>query len=154
MYQSTTPKHDDPNQTVVYASTTDHSVYGHEGSAYALGPMGPGSTAIEERRSRGTVCGCTMLVFVLATIIAILSAAVVGLAAGTGIEANRANDAVLKFQQLNASVVAQGQSSTPTPTYPPAPLSTQDQWSLIDRNCSASPETTTGQTYTTQCQCR
>lgn len=43
------------------------------------------------------ICGCSLLTFVLSCIIALLSAAVIGLAAGTGIEASRANDAVHKL---------------------------------------------------------
>ncbi|KAK1834189.1 hypothetical protein QBC39DRAFT_344497 [Podospora conica] len=80
------------------------------------------------------VCGCSLLVFLLSAIIAILSAAVIGLAAATGIEANRASDAAAQVAVLSASLAA-------------AP-STNSAISAIDAGCEANATAVTGTTYT------
>ena len=82
------------------------------------------------------VCGCSLLVFLLAVIIAILSAAVIGLAAATGIEANQASDAAAQVAALNASLVAAAPTSTIAPI------------SAIDAGCSANEKAVTGTNYT------
>lgn len=61
-----------------------------------------------------TICGCTLLVFILSCIIALLSAAVIGLAAATGIEAQRASSAVSSLAALNATATSTGTSPTAT----------------------------------------
>ncbi|KAH6660479.1 hypothetical protein BKA67DRAFT_53122 [Truncatella angustata] len=95
-----------------------------------------------ERRSKsGTICGCTLLVFVLSAIIALLSAAVIGLAAGTGVEASRANDAEASL----AAIKAGGAAATTTVTAPTA-TSTSD-FSALDRNCTSNSKGVTGTTY-------
>lgn len=120
-----------------YTPTVNPSVSGYDASTLAY--QAPGSIAVDdENRSREFICGCTLLVFVLSLIIAVLAAAIVGLAAGVGVEANR-------LAELSASI----QSSTPTSTTT-APTATS--FASIDNNCSLSDETTTGQTYTTQCK--
>ncbi|EAA32557.2 hypothetical protein GE21DRAFT_6674 [Neurospora crassa] len=58
---------------------------------------GDAHTTPKNDGKRRMICGCSLLTFVLSCIIALLSAAVIGLAAGTGIEASRANDAVHKL---------------------------------------------------------
>lgn len=82
------------------------------------------------------VCGCSLLVFLLAVIIAILSAAIIGLAATTGIEANRASDAIAQVEVLNASLAAAAPKSTGAPI------------SAIDSGCSANATAVTGTSYT------
>jgi type II secretory pathway pseudopilin PulG len=61
--------------------------------------------ASEKGRSRSprTLCGCSTLVLVLSIIIAILAAAVVGLAAATGVVVNNYNSADSDLQDLRAS---------------------------------------------------
>ncbi|KAL7627735.1 hypothetical protein AAE478_001930 [Parahypoxylon ruwenzoriense] len=86
------------------------------------------------------ICGCSVLVFILSVIIAILSAAVIGLAAGTGVEASRANDAearlaALSGPQTTVTVTAPTSSSTPI---------------VVDRGCSTNSAGVTGTTYTSQ----
>lgn len=82
------------------------------------------------------MCGCSLLVFLLAVIIAILSAAIIGLAATTGIEANRASDAIAQVEVLNASLAAAAPKSTGAPI------------SAIDSGCSANATAVTGTSYT------
>jgi len=95
-----------------------------------------------EKKSRATICGCTLLVFVLSAIIALLSVAVIGLAAGVGVEANHANDANNKLAALNASTVP---TKTITAT---ASAASATKFADIDNNCSGDPTHVTGQKYT------
>lgn len=81
------------------------------------------------KRSKGVVCGCSLLVLILSCIIALLSAAVIGLAAGIGVEANRANDATTKLTTLNASIFS-------------------PSFNDIDRGCSNDPDGVSGTNYT------
>ncbi|KAK0718265.1 hypothetical protein B0T26DRAFT_609200, partial [Lasiosphaeria miniovina] len=86
-------------------------------------------------------CGCGMLVFILSCIIALLSAAVIGLAAGTGIESQRANDATSKISALRTPTASSttkpgGASETPLPP------------GLIDDGCADNPESVSGSKYT------
>ncbi|CAK7221026.1 hypothetical protein SCUCBS95973_004356 [Sporothrix curviconia] len=89
---------------------------------------------------QGTL-GCTTLVFVLSTIIAILAATVVGLAAGTGIEAHRASQALASLAELRANPPTPSASASATPTAAPS-------FASIDNNCSVQPDTVTGTMYT------
>jgi hypothetical protein len=79
--------------------------------------------------------GCTVLVFVLSIVIAILAVTVVGLAAGTGVEAHRANQALASLASL--------QADPPKATATAAP-----SFASIDNNCSVQPDTVTGTMYT------
>ncbi|KAI1638690.1 hypothetical protein F4809DRAFT_599318 [Biscogniauxia mediterranea] len=106
--------------------------YDHQSPAYG------GSTNPERGRTSKRICGCSLLVFILSFIIAVLSAAVIGLAAGTGVEASRANAAEAKLAALNAA--ATSSSSTPSST---------PDFSSIDRNCSTDSSGVTGTNYTT-----
>ena len=85
--------------------------------------------------------GCTMLVFWLSAVIAVLSVAVIGLAAGTGVEANRANNAEKSLARLS------GSSSTATATAAAA-STTSTSFASIDMGCSNVPDTVTGSRYT------
>lgn len=93
-------------------------------------------------KKKGRICGCTVLVFVLCIIIALLSAAVIGLAAGTGVEASRANTADARVAELSASLA----SATATATGDAA-SATSTSFAQLDRNCSADPNAVTGTTY-------
>lgn len=126
----------------------DGSTYG----AYSTTPTGtPGLYPVEaepvapQKRNK-TICGCTFLVFVLSVTIAVLAAAVIGLAAGTGLEASRANEAAEKLSALQSSI-----SATPTATTTSA-SATATSFASLTNNCSNKDETTTGQTYTTDCK--
>lgn len=83
---------------------------------------------------KGGLCGCGVLVTVLSAIIALLLAAVVGLAAGTGVEANRASKAEARLA-----------SATATTTWVAGPTNTA--WAPIDRNCSVNADGISGTTY-------
>ncbi|KAI0161026.1 hypothetical protein GGR52DRAFT_156864 [Hypoxylon sp. FL1284] len=101
---------------------------------------GYGTLAVSEpERPPRRIWGCSVLVFLLSLIIAILSAAVIGLAAGTGVEASRANDAESRLAAMSAS------AATVTVT---APSSTPTGFSDIDKGCSTSSASVTGSTYT------
>lgn len=107
--------------------------------ANAAGPTTPSDAGGEKKRTgRGTICGCTVLVFVLCAIIALLTAAVIGLAAGTGVEASRANTAQDRADRLNASL-ASATSASPT--------SASTSFAALDDNCSGDPDAVTGTTY-------
>ncbi|KAK8051813.1 hypothetical protein PG993_003198 [Apiospora rasikravindrae] len=106
---------------------TEDSFTYHNYPGYAMmSPMGPPSTQNHDttgygslpsdlggRRKEGPkILGCSVVVFVLGVIIAILSAAVIGLAAGTGVEANRANTAESNLAALRANMT--NDSSSPS----------------------------------------
>lgn len=107
--------------------------------------LGNGSQApAGEGKKKGTICGCTVLVFVLCTIIALLSAAVIGLAAGTGVEASRANTADARAAQLSSSLASVTATATATGD---AAAATSTSFAQLDRNCSSDPNGVTGTTY-------
>ena len=68
----------------------------------------------------------------------------IGLAAGTGIEAQRANDAGTQVAILSASLAAVRISATATIKGGASPTAAP----LIDDGCDADPESVTGTTYT------
>ncbi|KAK3369053.1 hypothetical protein B0T24DRAFT_631561 [Lasiosphaeria ovina] len=110
-----------------------------------------------------------MLVFILSCIIALLSAAVIGLAAGTGIESQRANDAASKISALSSSLALATATRTGTGTgtgtrtgtgtgtgTPTASSTTKPSGAsetplppgLIDDGCADNPESVNGSKYT------
>ncbi|KAK1596340.1 uncharacterized protein LY79DRAFT_509590 [Colletotrichum navitas] len=132
----TSSKHEDSTYGKYSVSAADQSAYG--GAQYQ--PDG-------SQKKKKTICGCTFLVFLLSVVIAVLAAAVIGLAAGTGVEASRANEALEQLASLKASVTAGG-SATATATATGAPA-TATGFASISNGCSNADETTTNQTYTT-----
>ncbi|KAI0597482.1 hypothetical protein F4775DRAFT_593396 [Biscogniauxia sp. FL1348] len=106
--------------------------YDHQTSTYG------GSANPERGRASKQICGCSLIVFILSLIIAILSAAVIGLAAGTGVEASRANAAEAKLATLNAAA-ASSSNTLPSTT----------NFSSIDKGCSTNSSGVTGTNYTT-----
>lgn len=104
------------------------------------------------KKKKGLLCGCTTLVFVLSVIIAILAAAVVGLAVGTGVEANRAKSAEAK---LSAAMSSKTSPSTVTVTATTASASASStSFAALDDNCSGDPSTVNGTTYNSfSCEC-
>ncbi|KAK3390505.1 hypothetical protein B0H63DRAFT_519723 [Podospora didyma] len=94
------------------------------------------ATAQNPSKSR-TICGCSLLVFILSCIIALLSAACIGLAAGTGIESQRANDATGKFATLSASMAAIAAATPTTTTTGGGCVATST--AAIDDNCASDP---------------
>ncbi|KAH7031393.1 uncharacterized protein B0I36DRAFT_323834 [Microdochium trichocladiopsis] len=97
---------------------------------------GHSTTPPPDTKQRRYPFGCQLIVFVLSVIIAILSVAVIGLAAGTGIASSRANQA--------ESALASASAALAQATAPPDPL----DFSKIDKGCSLHPGTVTGTTYT------
>lgn len=99
-------------------------------------------------KRKGTVCGCSVLEFVLCTIIALLSAAVIGLAAGTGVEANRANTAEDREAQLRSSLASATAASSGTGTATTtSSTATGTSFSDLDDDCSSNASGVTGTAY-------
>ncbi|KAI6376159.1 hypothetical protein MCOR25_002797 [Pyricularia grisea] len=95
-----------------------------------------------ETSKKKILCGCPVIVFVLSVIIAILIGAVVGLAAGTGVQTARVNEANDKVQDLQAQMAS---ISFPTGTgSSPAATTT----AAIDNGCSSNPSAVNGKEYT------
>lgn len=102
------------------------------------------------------ICGCSLLTFVLSCIIALLSAAVIGLAAGTGIEASRANDAVTKLAAytsanlaMTSTSLSSGASTTATATSADGIGSATSLSGVeIDSGCSSREDKVNGTIYT------
>lgn len=93
------------------------------------------------------ICGLNTLVVTLSAIIAALFVVVVGLAAGTGVEANRANLAEAKVRSMSsalssATVVAAAKTITAT-----ASAATSTSFSALDRGCSGDAAAVSGTTY-------
>lgn len=107
---------------------------------------GAGAQAPGGEKKKGTICGCTSIVFVLCAIIALLSAAVIGLAAGTGVEASRANSAENRAAELSSSLASATEAATATGTAGSS-SATSTSFAALDRNCSADPTAVTGTTY-------
>ncbi|KAL8348554.1 hypothetical protein RB601_002401 [Gaeumannomyces tritici] len=138
-------------------TTTTHSPYqaSHANLASENGNGGVGGGE-EKRRGGGgadrTVCGCTLIVFVLSVIIAVLAAGVIGLAAGTGIEASRASEASDSYQRLQASVSAAGLlAPSGTGSAPAAASGTscpRPETVVIDNGCASNSSSVSGQSYT------
>lgn len=114
----------------------------------------------KRRHQPGTILGCTLTVFILSAIIAFLVMAVIALAAGTGVEASRANSAEAQVNQLYASLDAVTGTATPTSSASTATsasvsaTSTSTSFASIDGNCSTNPGGVTGTTYSAfSCEC-
>lgn len=102
---------------------------------------GPGTTPTQsDDKKRRLICGCQLVVLVLSVIVAMLSVAVIGFAAGTGIAASKASRAESELAAVSAALA--------NATGPPNPL----DFSKIDHGCSKSPLGVTGTTYTTSCK--
>ncbi|KAI0525861.1 hypothetical protein F5B22DRAFT_588072 [Xylaria bambusicola] len=78
------------------------------------------STEQHQRQTSRRICRCSFIVLVLSVLVTALSITVIGLAAGTGVETNRANNAESKL------------ASQP----------------IIDHGCSKNPDSVTGTQYT------
>lgn len=122
---------------------TPYSNYG--GSQFDHVGAEQGSDDTRKKKS-GTILGCTTLVFVLCVVIALLAAAVVGLAAGTGVEAHRASVAEARAEdQCQADASASSCATATVTATSSAPTSTP--FAAIDDNCSGNPGGVTGTTY-------
>lgn len=83
-------------------------------------------------RTGRTIFGCSLLVFILSCIIAILSAAVIGLAAATGVESQRASTASSNLAALSASIASGGTATT-------SATGTASTAAVLDDGCSSDP---------------
>ncbi|KAH0490415.1 hypothetical protein TgHK011_001883 [Trichoderma gracile] len=106
----------------------------------------PPESTVPEKKAAATVCGIS-LVLILSIIIAILSAAVIGLAAGTGVATKNYNDANSQLKVLSSSLAAAQAEATGTPTASaPLPSGTPD-FSNITNGCSDNADGVTGSSY-------
>ncbi len=126
---STTPK---PNPSVVHSAFDGQTV----SSPYSTNAQ-PTAAAQPSILAARTVCGCSLIILILSCIISLLSAAVIGLAATTGIESQRASSAA-------ASLAAYTASATATGTTAPSATST----AVLDDGCAANAALVNKTTYT------
>lgn len=98
------------------------------------------------------ILGCTLLVFILSAIIALLSAAVIGLAAGTGVASSRANNVQSRLDDALGAAASTSSRATVTRTVTAASATATADASTRDRGCSENAEEVTGTNYTTQCE--
>lgn len=104
---------------------------------------------VEKGGRKRVVCGCSLIVFILSCIIGVLAAAVIGLAAGTGVEANRAATAETQVEELKSSLAFM--ATTPTSASETATATAvANTWDHITNNCSSNADSVTTKTYTTQ----
>ncbi|KAK4458933.1 hypothetical protein QBC42DRAFT_313220 [Cladorrhinum samala] len=89
------------------------------------------------------IWGCSLIVFVLSCLIALLSATVIGLSAVTGVESRRANENASKLASILGSVPTSTFSVTTTASLTATPTSL----ALIDEGCAEAPDKTNGTTY-------
>ncbi|KAK4165976.1 hypothetical protein QBC43DRAFT_24625 [Cladorrhinum sp. PSN259] len=89
------------------------------------------------------VCGCSILVFVLSCIIALLSAAVIALSAATGIESQRANENANQLASARNNSIATSTVVVTTSTFTATPTSLAS----IDDGCAETTRATNGSTY-------
>ncbi|ROW05005.1 hypothetical protein VSDG_00333 [Cytospora chrysosperma] len=132
-----------------YSAYSDSQLGSTSPQPYHTSPVAAG--AVPSRgggKRKGTLCGCPVLEFVLCAIIALLSAAVIGLAAGTGVKANQANEAERRVAQLSASLASATATATATGTATTASsTATSTSYDALDLNCSSNPDGVTGTTY-------
>ncbi|KAL7912169.1 hypothetical protein GGI35DRAFT_444572 [Trichoderma velutinum] len=154
--------------TGTYSTTGTYSDAGKGAAAGAVGgvtaaaatdagPEGAYSTSpesIHPEKKTATTVGGLSLVLILSIIIGILAAAVIGLAAGTGVATKNYNDANSKLAVLSSSLAA-AQATSPsdaacaTGTGTAAvPSSTSTSFNSLDNGCSNDPNGVTGTVYT------
>ncbi|KAK1242059.1 hypothetical protein MKX07_000045 [Trichoderma sp. CBMAI-0711] len=146
---STTGTYSDAGKSAAVGGVTG-PVAGTEAGGDAAYTASPESTS-PGKKAATTVCGIS-LVLLLSIIIAILSAAVIGLAAGTGVATKNYNDAHSQLEVLSSSLAAAQAEATATPTAStPLPSGTPD-FSNITNGCSDNPDGVTGNTYRSKCE--
>jgi hypothetical protein len=127
------PEHPAPPPSTYGSQTATGSPHGSEAH-----PVFPAAAAPSKSAPLGrTICGISLLVFVLSCIIALLSAAVIGLAAATGIESQRASDAAASLAAMSSG------SATST-----APAASSTATAVIDDGCSSNPGSVDKTLYT------
>ncbi|KAH7118556.1 hypothetical protein B0J13DRAFT_569382 [Dactylonectria estremocensis] len=146
-----------PLKTEDYASPTSNYASVAAGSAYSTLQYVPPAQSTRGEAQKRLQCGCSLVVLILSIIIAALSVAVIGLAAGTGIATNNYNEANQKLEALSSEYASQKtatltvtdtitNSATGTATSS-SESATSTSYSDITNGCSDSDETTTGETY-------
>ena len=138
--------HVTPVATTPYDNTAAAAAYGYFPSGHT-GNAAPPQQQYTQGKTPKRIWGCSVLVFILSAIIALLSAAVVGLASGVGVAMSRAHDAQ---GQLDALAASAPPAITVTMTAA-APSATPTDSSSLDKGCSTDPNKVSGTNYTTAC---
>lgn len=162
------PKPEDGTSTYASGNTpySVHSASHHTDRSspralYATPATAPPSSSGEKARSDdknnkggGLVCcGLNTLVLVLSAIIAALFVAMVGLAAGTGVQANRANVAEAKVRAMSSAMSSTMAAKTVTATATAA-SATSTSFAALDDGCSSDAAGVSGTTYSAfACEC-
>lgn len=114
-----------------------------------------GATTYKDQHQRHQkILGCSRVVFLLSCAIAVLFAAVIGLAASTGVESIRANDSEKRAASLSTSLasaeaaVAAAATATATVTVTLDSNPSATSFPVLTNGCSDDPEGTTGTNYT------
>lgn len=159
--------------TGAYSTTGTYSEAGKSAAAGAVGGVtgaaatdaGTGGAytspeSIHPEKKTATTVGGISLVLLLSIIIGILAAAVIGLAAGTGVATNNYNNANSKLAALSSSL-ADAQATAPpdaacatgTGTAAAAtPSSTSAIFNSLDNGCTEDPNGVNGTVYTSACK--
>ena len=132
-YHATTP---DGTHSPYFATHDGSTAYGGHSPQQPF--VHPTPQPSEKQRKESMVCGCPLLVFILTCIVAVLSVAVIGLAAGTGVVASRASEYSSQLASMSAALPTKTSTSTPTPT----------SFNSITDGCSDDPASNTKTTYT------
>ncbi|KAL6695027.1 hypothetical protein J3F84DRAFT_349289 [Trichoderma pleuroticola] len=132
---------------VVGAAATDAGVE----AAYSTSP-----DSIDPEKKAATTVGGLSLVLVLYIIIGVLAAAVIGLAAGTGVATKNSNDANAQVTLLKSALASALNNPPSDPACAtgtgtgsaPVPSSTATNYNSLTNGCSNDPNGVTGTVYT------
>ncbi|KAG5979117.1 hypothetical protein E4U55_005552 [Claviceps digitariae] len=149
-HQSTAADSTDPSQYLHHVKSENYQSYPQVVTG-ADRPTHPGhdqgSDEKNGRDGRTMLRGCCPpIVLVLSVVIAVLSALVVGLAAGTGVAANNYRSEQNRFRDLQASYSSLVASRTGSASASASPTGAPD-YSKISNGCSEDNESTTGTFY-------
>lgn len=127
-------------------------------NAGAEGAYSTHPESIHPEKKTATTVGGISLVLILSIIIGILAAAVIGLAAGTGVATKNYNDANSKLAVLSSSLAAAQSTSPPDAACATgtgtaaAPSSTAEVFNSLDNGCTDDPKGVNGTVYTSACK--
>ncbi|KAJ4258205.1 hypothetical protein NW762_008351 [Fusarium torreyae] len=113
---------------------------------------GESTSSNREKRSRRGGCSCLVIALIIALVIA--GAAVIGLAAATGVALKRAHDKDSELSALKATALLDATSCSGVPTAtstdssPSSTATDADETVDITNGCSAKKDTISGTTYT------
>ncbi|KAF4979261.1 hypothetical protein FZEAL_4506 [Fusarium zealandicum] len=109
-----------------------------------LGSPVAGTATPARQGKRRSICGCSFLVFVLISALIICGAAIIGLAAATGISMRREKSANSELSAMRASSLSEAPTVTVTSS---GPASTADEQERLTHGCSRKNEKTSRTVY-------